>query len=310
MKSDYHLSKANNFLVYFTNLLIFVFATHFIAFVYFKEYMGFFYHFLGLTLVLLFKKTYNSKPKDLIKNSQIFLTSLYIFLAFPILAYYKYSASTLFWIFLIPTGLFVFYDKYIFLKALLFTSILSVLLIFVHYKISFLGNNTLSETHQIYGEYLSLFNIFILYVFLIGYNIYLTNSYKKNKWVASKQEELNILIQKQKNIDKELNILKVFLIKNQLYKNSELTINEFSRHIGKSYNEISKILKQSEINNFKTFVNTIRIDKIIEIIDRGELKTKTLKAIFTENGFANQSTFNRVFKEITGKTPSEYTKHL
>jgi AraC-like DNA-binding protein len=37
-----------------------------------------------------------------------------------------------------------------------------------------------------------------------------------------------------------------------------------------------------------------------------ELKTMTLMHIYSEAGFKNQSTFNKVFKKIEGVTPSEY----
>ncbi len=32
--------------------------------------------------------------------------------------------------------------------------------------------------------------------------------------------------------------------------------------------------------------------------------------VYTEAGFKNQSTFNRVFKQIEGMTPSEYIRNL
>lgn len=36
----------------------------------------------------------------------------------------------------------------------------------------------------------------------------------------------------------------------------------------------------------------------------------TLEHIYKEAGFSSQSTFNRIFKEQTGITPSEYIENL
>jgi len=73
---------------------------------------------------------------------------------------------------------------------------------------------------------------------------------------------------------------------------------------------ISKALNQVGNKKFNVFVNQYRIQQVIEDLDNKKHKKHTLEHIYTKAGFTQQSTFNRVFKEFIGVTPTEYIDKL
>ncbi len=73
---------------------------------------------------------------------------------------------------------------------------------------------------------------------------------------------------------------------------------------------ISKALNQVAEKSFNNFVNDYRVKQIIQAFENYEHKKYTLKHIYTEAGFSNQSTFNRAFKKEKGVSPKEYLSNL
>ena len=72
-------------------------------------------------------------------------------------------------------------------------------------------------------------------------------------------------------------------------------------YISPSY--VSKVFSQKLRYGFREYINTLRINKA-----QGLLKDtdKRILQIMSECGFQNQSSFNRVFRELTGLSPKEY----
>ncbi|MBB4807536.1 AraC-like DNA-binding protein [Chryseobacterium defluvii] len=71
---------------------------------------------------------------------------------------------------------------------------------------------------------------------------------------------------------------------------------------------ISKSVRFNANTSFTTFVNRYRIGLVKELIDNNELEKHSLLYVYTSAGFKHQSTFNKVFKQIEGITPTEYVK--
>lgn len=70
-----------------------------------------------------------------------------------------------------------------------------------------------------------------------------------------------------------------------------------------SPSHFSKVFKQLTGIGFLKYLNIIRITQASELLARSE---ETVTQIAFQCGFQNVRTFNRVFKEITGYTPTEY----
>lgn len=91
---------------------------------------------------------------------------------------------------------------------------------------------------------------------------------------------------------------------------NELTIVEFSKALKINRNYVTQILNDKLNMNFKTYINKHRIEFVIELMKDNSTKDLSLLEIAMEAGFNSKATFNRVFKEKIGKTPTEYRKSL
>ena len=60
--------------------------------------------------------------------------------------------------------------------------------------------------------------------------------------------------------------------------------------------------------NFYDFVNHYRVQEAKEQLGNPALSQKTIQRVFEDVGFNSKSTFNTIFKKVTGQTPSEYRR--
>ncbi|MCR4994658.1 MAG: helix-turn-helix domain-containing protein [Bacteroidales bacterium] len=90
----------------------------------------------------------------------------------------------------------------------------------------------------------------------------------------------------------------------QLYLNSNLKLSDIAvlLHVNRTY--LSDCIKASGNGSFSQFINTYRIDYAKSLL-RSNPETK-ISALYIKAGFANETTFFRTFKALTGMTPREY----
>ena len=89
----------------------------------------------------------------------------------------------------------------------------------------------------------------------------------------------------------------------QLYRQPGLKVNEVAEAVGISSRTISRCINAEGIK-FADLINAYRIDYAKRLL-RNQTDKK-VAAIYLEAGFANESTFFRTFKELTGMTPAEW----
>jgi len=94
----------------------------------------------------------------------------------------------------------------------------------------------------------------------------------------------------------------------KMYLKSELTLKEFAQSLGASTRKISRHINFGLNLPFIDFVNHYRVAHVKDLIEQGKTKQLSLVGIAMESGFNSKSTFNRVFKKLTGNSPSEYQK--
>ena len=94
----------------------------------------------------------------------------------------------------------------------------------------------------------------------------------------------------------------------KIYLNENLNLKEFASHLHADPNLISFILNNHLGSNFYEFVNRHRIEEVKHRLSNPEYKHLTLLGIALESGFNSKTTFNRVFKQVTGITPTEFQK--
>ncbi len=94
----------------------------------------------------------------------------------------------------------------------------------------------------------------------------------------------------------------------KLYLNPELSLAEVSEALGIARHHLTQALNTVTGKNFYTFINELRVKRFMEAVVDPKNKDYTFLAIAYDCGFNSKSTFNSVFKRITGFTPSEYLK--
>ncbi|WP_449398580.1 helix-turn-helix domain-containing protein [Chryseobacterium wanjuense] len=91
-----------------------------------------------------------------------------------------------------------------------------------------------------------------------------------------------------------------------LFKDDKFNISKLCIELDVNSKYIAKALRANNYSNFNTFLNFHRINHVKKLLEESNLQRITLMYIYTEAGFSNQSTFNRVFKQFENMTPSEY----
>lgn len=91
----------------------------------------------------------------------------------------------------------------------------------------------------------------------------------------------------------------------QLHLDSSLSLHKLAQHVAISPNYISQTLNETMGTNFFDFVNKWRIETAKPKIIANE---DTILNIALEVGFNARSSFYKVFKKETGKTPTEFRK--
>ena len=94
------------------------------------------------------------------------------------------------------------------------------------------------------------------------------------------------------------------------YLQGDLTIGDVSSALGMSRHHLTQILNEQLHCNFFSFINKYRVEEVVRQVQKGKCGRSTLLGIALDAGFSSKSTFNRVFLEHTGMTPSQYRKRL
>ena len=94
------------------------------------------------------------------------------------------------------------------------------------------------------------------------------------------------------------------------FLNPSLTVYELAKIVDMQPHYLSRLINQEYQCNFFEFINQYRINAFKEYIASDKFKGFTLLGIALECGFNSKSAFNRIFKEHTGLTPTEYKKKI
>ena len=88
----------------------------------------------------------------------------------------------------------------------------------------------------------------------------------------------------------------------------ELTLAELAHRLRTNTSLLSHVINTGCGHNFNDFVNRYRVAEAERKLQDPRLAHYSLVGIALESGFNSKSTFNRVFKKLTGRTPGEVTR--
>ncbi|NOW96120.1 ABC transporter permease [Mucilaginibacter sp. SG564] len=104
--------------------------------------------------------------------------------------------------------------------------------------------------------------------------------------------------------------LKETVAAGRFYTDPDLALATLAVQLGIHPHELSKIMNLGLKKNFSDFINEFRVRETIRKMRDPAYDHLNLLGIAYESGFNSKTTFNRVFREITGKTPLEYKKEV
>ena len=92
----------------------------------------------------------------------------------------------------------------------------------------------------------------------------------------------------------------------RLYLNPTLTLAEVAAHTGLAPKLISYTINTGLGRSFNDVVNGLRVAEVQRRLAQPDARRFTLLGIALESGFNSKTTFNRIFKQLTGMAPRDY----
>ncbi|GJM32034.1 MAG: hypothetical protein DHS20C18_10350 [Saprospiraceae bacterium] len=114
----------------------------------------------------------------------------------------------------------------------------------------------------------------------------------------------------EKKAQQYLKQLSAYMEKEKPYLEARITIADLAQRAGIPVNYLSQIINRDLEQNFFDFINAYRVEEFKKLLNEPDNRQFTLLSLAHEAGFNSKSTFNAIFKKITGLTPSEYAKDV
>lgn len=273
------------------------------------------YCIFGYFCILIYTWLLVRKRYDIKAIIHMYLIIKSLFVIFIMLYFCKFSFVTGIW--LLPTLLiaYVFLErKYIYLYTLYIITIICIIFFLINtYTFNFFH---VKNTYllKISDFFTIISNIFIFYL-ILHYNSHIKCLMTKQNLAIEKipnnsDSDENI---SSENIEKYVSLfedIKKVVIEEMAFKDVDYNISKLAATLNINSTYASKAIKMNGYENFNRFLNISRINYIKKLFEESNLSKVTLMYLYTASGFSNQSTFNRVFKQIEGITPTEYIQKL
>lgn len=94
------------------------------------------------------------------------------------------------------------------------------------------------------------------------------------------------------------------------YRDPDLTLRDLADRLDTTPHRLSEVLNGELSQTFYDFVNGYRVEDVRRRLDASRSERVNVLTLAMDAGFASKSTFNQVFKKLTGQTPSSYRKAL
>ncbi|MFT6901737.1 MAG: AraC-like DNA-binding protein [Colwellia sp.] len=202
-----------------------------------------------------------------------------------------------------------------------------IVLFFSIWLLKIVGN--VVEGHSYLSIFADILIVFLIYSIAMAQwrnpKIFSIDQLSNESVTTSNEDDLNLTCSKVKLASKEvkqqksnaldesirqslLETIAKHMDHEQTYLDNELTLASLSSAIGITTHHLSEVLNQEEGKNFYQYINGYRINYFCQKL--AENHSLKLLDLAMDSGFSSKSTFNSVFKQLKGTTPSEYRKSL
>lgn len=157
---------------------------------------------------------------------------------------------------------------------------------------------------------LSVFIILIGYFGLKQKEIFIQYTDSGIEYVTEPKPKYSGVVLKEADAENHISKIRSFMSKEKPYLDANLSLPRLAEKLNLPSHHLSRVINEQFNVNFFDFVNQYRVDEVKSRMGNPEFENLTFLGIAFDCGFNTKSAFNRVFKKITGLTPSEYKKQL
>lgn len=149
-----------------------------------------------------------------------------------------------------------------------------------------------------------------VFVFVIGYNGFRQGIIYK--FVPTKDHD-NTAKYKKSALDDQsgqllLDKLEQHIVQEKSYEINKLSLSDLSEALEVPSYQISQVLNTKLNKNFFDYINAFRVQEVQRKMFNPDFDHYSLLGIALNSGFNSKASFNRIFKDMTGETPSAYKK--
>lgn len=152
------------------------------------------------------------------------------------------------------------------------------------------------ESNELY-EFHFLFRIIAIGIIVYTISIQLIITYSKHGNRANRND--STIKPKSKRLLHQIQ-------EDQKYLNQNITLEKLASCYEVDSKTLSTTIKKHNDSNFNDYLNSMRLDHFMALIENLEHKKYTLFALAEKSGFNSKTTFNRVFKKKYLVSPSSY----
>jgi len=162
-----------------------------------------------------------------------------------------------------------------------------------------------------------VFGTVVLFIFLVGYygsrqGIIFTDLFDSTE--PRIEQEIKTKYQRsgltKDRSQQYLQQLLDYMEKGKPHLDSKMNLSLLANRLEINPNYVSQIINDQLQQNFYDFINQYRVEEFKNRLNAKTAARYTLLSHALASGFTSKSSFNEVFKRITGQTPSEFQKNL
>lgn len=161
------------------------------------------------------------------------------------------------------------------------------------------------------GLFLSL-SVFILLIGFLGLNqkeIFVQYPDKQIEYVIDEPKaKYATTLLKEDEMDDYIKKIVQYMDEEKPYLDADISLPELSERMNIPSHHLSRVINEKLNLNFFDFINQYRVEEVKLRIHDPQYEHLSILGIAFDSGFNTKSAFNRVFKKMTGMTPSEFKR--
>jgi len=111
-----------------------------------------------------------------------------------------------------------------------------------------------------------------------------------------------------KPLKRDLEMLQNYMTEEKPFKDDSLSLDQLAEKLYISPRYLSQVINTCLSQNFYTFINSYRVEEAKALLSNPLNRDESVLAIAYDSGFKSKTSFNTIFKKMTGMTPSQYKK--